>query len=104
MEEFAYIWSSMKEIFEWLEDDRINCDPKSYPKSYNSSSFEAKRFIIKDSYSEGIDFKIEWEKIICECKVPSEKSNDENIDVIQKEKKGNDDLKIKVDEAKKKEN
>jgi hypothetical protein len=43
MEEFAYIWSPMEEIFERLEDDRINCDPKIYTKSYNLSNSENKK-------------------------------------------------------------
>jgi hypothetical protein len=77
----------MEKIFEWFENDRINRELNWFPKSYKSSEFDAKRFIVQDSYEEGIDFKIEWEKIICECKVPSEKSNDEKIDVVHKEKR-----------------
>jgi hypothetical protein len=77
----------MKEIFERIENDRINCGRKNYPKSYNLSNSEAKFFIIKDSYNKEIDLKIEWEKIIHECKMPSEKANDEK-------EKGSDDVMV----------
>jgi hypothetical protein len=75
-----------------------------FPCSYKTSKPNRRRIIVQNNYEDGIDFKIEWEKIICECKVPSGKSNNESIDIIHSGEKGNDIPKPKVNEEKKKRN
>jgi hypothetical protein len=84
-EKFVKIWMLIGKMFEWFENDRIKYEFSRYPDSYKMYKSFIKRVVIQNNYEDRIDSKIEWEKMICECKSPSEKSNNDNIHEEKKE-------------------